>query len=142
MDNLDMERLVDAVTKEIMKRLNTGTKRVLVLGGGKDCEIASLLSGAFSVDCKDSLDNAAAYDYVVLPSSVLGGDGGKAAATRHEPPAGEALDLTGKRLIHERELREKCTGGASCVRVDKKAIITSLAADYIKSRKLTVLRVD
>lgn len=143
MDNLNMERLVNAVTEEIMRRLNTGAKSVLILEGDKDCEIATLLNGAFAVDCKTSLENADAYDYVVLPASVFGGfDRAKAPVACAEAAAGGVLDFTGKRLLHERELREKCTNGVSCVKVDKKAIITSLAADYIKSRKLTVLRVD
>lgn len=142
MDNLD--KLVDAVTKEIMRRIEQAEKKkILVLGKDEDRDIADCLQERFTADIKPSLKELQDYDFVVMPAAyvlkMMKWD-------NLEAPAGEChldvLDMTGKKLIHERELREKCGSSITTLRIDKKAIITQLAADFIKQRKIYIVRVE
>lgn len=145
---MDLEKLVERVTKEIMKMLQAsdGKQTVLLVGETENKDMAAALGDQYQVECCTSLANAAAYDYVMLPTSYLYGPHCAALEAVPAPSlvtasaVGGQLDLTGKKLIHERELREKCTSGICTIKVDEKAIITSLAADLIKSRQLTVVR--
>lgn len=45
------------------------------------------------------------------------------------------------KLIHEKELVEKCRGNVSRIRVSKKAIITHLAVEYLSKRNIAIERV-
>jgi propanediol utilization protein len=65
--------------------------------------------------------------------------GGEKAASSETPSARQAapdtaaqkrIDLLGKRLIHERDLRDARTARNDVIRVSKNAIITALAHDY------------
>ena len=51
------------------------------------------------------------------------------------------LCLAKNKLIHEKELVEKCHGNVSRIRVSKKAIITHLAAEYLSKRNIAIERV-
>ncbi|RMD02092.1 hypothetical protein D9O40_07335 [Clostridium autoethanogenum] len=51
------------------------------------------------------------------------------------------LEFTGKKLITESEIRKACEKGYIEISVPKKAIITSLAVDYIKINGLKVNRI-
>ena len=51
-----------------------------------------------------------------------------------------AADLTGKKLISERDVRSACATDKCSVRVDQAAILTALAKDYCKSHSITVVR--
>ena len=142
---MDLEKLVDSVTKEIMRRLREqeAQKRVLVLE--PDCPLTPLLEQEYAVDYAQDLRGAQEYDYVLVPraqiAALCGAAASSAAAAEKPACSGDgALDFTGKKLIHERELAEACKYGIKSLRVCKKAIITSLAADLIRDRGLTVIR--
>ena len=162
MNNID--KLVEMVTAEIMKRMEEEakqeeTKSFLVLGKDPDCKIADCLRKDFSVDVKPDLKDMQNYEYVVLPVSYIN----KIHAAQHTvsehavcetqdecesrecvKPEEDLLDLTDMKLIHERILTGKCSGSAmkAGIRIRKNAIVTQLATDYIKRHKLTLVRVD
>lgn len=146
MDTTNMERLVQSVTETVMKRLvqpptESQRKRFLVLGKDPDCPVRACLGRDFEADIRPNLDDAKQFDYAVLPVWYL--DKLRGAAPAAEPSAPTAcIDLRRQHLLHERELRERCGSGVKAVRVGKTTIITSLAADFLKSRGLTVLRED
>jgi hypothetical protein len=53
---------------------------------------------------------------------------------------GGDIDLTGKRLLHERDLREHGVRSGSVVRVSRRAIVTALASDYAKGHRIRIAR--
>lgn len=148
----NMDKLVEAITAEIMRRIRQEeqTKRFLVLGNDPACEIAECLQREFSAEVKPDLDTVQDYDFVVLPVAdfnklVSGRICGADANSLGESPSGadgETLDFTGRKLLHERELAEKCSARVRSIRIAKKTIVTQLAADYIKKNKIAVVRVD
>ena len=161
MENID--RLVEMVTAEILKRIKCEekTKSVLIVGENPDCDLAGCLQEKFTTTVKPDLNDVRDYDYVVLPVKCLnelmsgasgvsgdsGGSGGecKTVAVTCEPacePCGETLDFTCKKLIHEKALYEIYTAKVDAVRIAKKAIVTQLAADFIKKHNIAIIRVD
>lgn len=149
MEQTELNRLIEAVTKRIMQQLGAESaprKRILVLGKDPACPIATCLNRDFIAETGLDLSHAGEYDFVVLPSNFLermrecgpGTSGNNVAAG--SKTGGATLDFTGHRLLHERELRDKCTAAIDTLRVGKRTMITSLAADYIRKRGLTVLR--
>lgn len=150
MDKDQVDRLVDAVTGEIMKRLGeAGSKEAkpadkksfLVLGKDPACPVAACLNRDFRAETGPNLDRVHDYDFVVMPVYYLDRLTGQKQTDGAAPVGNGVLDFTGRRLIHERELREKLSSAAKILRVDAHAMITSLAQDYIKKRGLTVERV-
>lgn len=157
MDNMD--QLVDKITAEILRRMKEkiqeaqaeeqATKRFLVLGKDPHCEIAALLGQTYQADVKPNLHDAQDYDFVVMPVSFLSRLGTKSTA---KPEAcsvvpevaaqDHVLDLTEKKLLHERELMERCSARTGSIRIGKRAIVTHLAMDYLKKQGITVVRVD
>ena len=53
---------------------------------------------------------------------------------------GNALDLTGHRLIGERDVRALALTTGATVRVDPQALVTALARDYVHSQGATIIR--
>lgn len=141
MDSIAMEKLIAAVTAKIMEALDSsGEKKILVVGG--DTQIAETLSQNFIVDCKDSAVSAADYDYVLMPACALGALPKSPAQSCNMAVGSDTLDFCGKKLIHERELLENCSSSTVNLKIDKRAIITALAADLIKRRKINVIRAE
>lgn len=153
-----MERLVDAVTARILSRLrqppeppaaSAAKQRLLVLGKDSACPIRDCLNREFEAELRPDLDDANRFDFVVLPSSYLARLRGGAPAARETERRDNAMecrdnivDCRSQRLLHERELREKYHTAAKTVRVGKHTMITPLAADFLKSRGLAVVRED
>jgi propanediol utilization protein len=54
--------------------------------------------------------------------------------------SGGALDLSGLKLISERELVDKYSSGMNTVLIAQKALITPLAMDFIRNKKLSIER--
>lgn len=132
---MDLDKMVDAVTQEIMRRLNgQGAARVVVFGDVPD----GLLAGGYDVTKGREYADVAGCDYIVMTAASFAQfHGGAAAPTA--PAAeecccceGAMIDLTGKRLIHERDLRDHNAKNGDVVKVAGNAIITALAHDYAK----------
>jgi hypothetical protein len=143
----DVERIVDQVTREIMKRLgNDCVKKVFAASG---CP-----SDAFSCGYEIVSDgDPGNCDYVLLTAAeyrALAGRGnpetGACGACETEPErvsaccGGETVDLRGKRLLHERDLREHNACRDMVFLVSKKTIITALAHDYAKGLGVKIVR--
>jgi len=137
---MDVEKLIDLVTQEIVRRLNAGfgSDTVLLLDG---CGRELLADGTHAVtdaggaDCGFVLMTAEYY-------RALTGTGAKPAAGA--PPCCRAgcadVILTEKKLVHERDLREHNVRSGDVVRVSKKTIVTALANDYAKSVGAKIVR--
>jgi len=128
---LDIERLVELATKAICERLNSGGVKVAAFGDIPE----GLISGA-EIKAGKSRADADTCDYVVMSIAsfheMLGGKQAAAPASV-ECPAGNVVDLCGKRLIHERDLRDRNIMRGDLVKVSGNAIITALAHDFAKS---------
>ena len=150
-DILEIDKLVDAVTKVIMQRLNASDgKTVAVFGEIPD----GLLGAGFEVKYAKGAADVDGCDYIVLstecfrklhgypPGGSVSGAGGAAVCCEAVTEPGMAaaasccaakiIDLKGKRLIHERDIRDRDTRKGDIIKVDKKSIVTALAFDYVK----------
>jgi hypothetical protein len=128
---LDIERLVDLATKEIYKRLTGGVKRVVTFGDVP----AELVAGA-EIRAGRCCTDADGCDYVVMSAAsfyeMMGGKRESKTPVVTGSRDGTVIDLRGKRLIHERDLRSLDAARGDLVKVSKNAIITALAHDYVK----------
>lgn len=146
MDNMD--KLVEMVTAEIIRRMSQqASDKILVLGKDSNCPIAGCLQSKFDAAVEPNLDNVDEYGFVVLPVGYLNKllsrtTSSEIKESTHADTSGAVLDLTHKKLIHEREIMEKCSAKISTIQISKKAIVTQLAADLIKKHKITIVRVD
>jgi hypothetical protein len=126
---MDIERLVELATKAICERLNSGGVKVAAFGDVPE----GLISGA-EIKAGESCADAEGCDYVVMSAKcfteMLGGKRESAAPAACR--MGNVIALCGKRLIHERDLRDMNTARGDLVKVSKNAIITALAYDYAK----------
>ncbi len=129
---MDIEKLVEAATKAIMERLNSGGAKIAAFG-----EIPEgLISGAEILQGKTCAD-VEGCDFIVMSAQAFYEIHGKKPAAPNVPvcaPArdGAEIDLIGKRLIHERDLRDMNAARGDVVKVSKNAIVTALAYDYAK----------
>jgi hypothetical protein len=151
--NLDMDQLVEAVTKELLLRLNQAPARtVLTLDGCTEDLLADGCRPVCKADCGD------AFDYVLMTAETyraLSAQGAPVVAHAAAPPAeggrdcgfdcaagDHTVDLTDKRLLHERDLRDHNVQNGSVVRVSKRAIITALANDYAKGHGVKIVKAE
>ena len=141
--NYDLDQLVEAITKEILKRINAGKpKSVLALEG---CP-SDIVSGDYEV----TNDPCGEYGYVLMTAETYRAltcgkpavcvppaqDDPKECAECAEDKtcaAGAVIDLSAKRLLHERDLRDNNARRGDVIKVSKRTIITALAHDYAKS---------
>jgi hypothetical protein len=149
MDNV--EKMVEMVTAEIMRRTGKQErgKRFLVLGSDPKCEIAECLRKDFPVEVKQDIGDAHNYDFVVLPAAYFDDPNVKVqtlpkaeACENTEKDTGKILDLSEMKLISERGLADKYSPHIDTIRISKKSIITSLAADFIRANDIYVERVE
>jgi hypothetical protein len=161
----DVEKIVDIVTGEILRRLRDAGEceqggqnelnelntlnalKVLVTEGCPADIVSGGYSGVHGCDagsCKYVVLTAEAYNAFarrggtgVLPPSETAPccDGGGLDGCR-----GETVDLRGKRLLHERDLRENNVGRGMVVKVSKRTIVTALANDYAKGQGARIVR--
>ncbi len=141
---MDMDKLVDAVTRVIMERLNDtgGGSNVVAFGDVP----AGLIGAGYDVKRGTTCADIEGCDYIVMTvDSYRAFHGMAPAAAAPAAPAcaacgaGKVIDLTAKRLVHERDLRDANTQTGDTVLVGPKAIVTALAFDYAKglSAKIT-----
>jgi len=128
---LDLEKLVELATKAILDRLNNGIRKVAVYGDVPD----GLISGAETKVARSCTD-AEGCDYVVMSiASFCDLTGTKLNTVAAVPQAhrdGAVIDFSGKRLLHERDLRDMNAARGDIVKVSNNTIITALAHDYAK----------
>ena len=137
---MDIDKLVDAVTRVIMERLNGGSTGQKVVAFGDVPQ--GMVCGDFDVVRGTTSADIAGCDYIVMTRDSFNAfHGGVPAAAALAPVAsascdggcgGKVIDLCNKRLIHERDLRDLNTQGGDIVQVSKNAIVTALAHDYAK----------
>jgi hypothetical protein len=148
----DVEKIVDIVTGEILRRLGDGGRedsKVLVTEGCPD----DLISGNYS---RVRADDDGSCKYVILTADAYRALAGRAGpdSPASPPPlcresdspedccSGKVTDLRGKRLLHERDLRENSVTRGSVVKISKKTIVTALASDYAKGIGARIARED
>ena len=129
---MDIEKLVEIATKAIIERLNNGVTRVAVYGDVPE----GLVSGAELKAAKSCADTEGC-DYVIMSVAklceLMGVDCCEAKTVTYEAQReGKIIDYSGKRLLHERDLRDMNTARGDVVRVSNNTIITALAHDYAK----------
>lgn len=146
MNILDIDKLVDSVTKVIMEKLNGQAppsedpqrqKSDVVTFGDIPMELIN--SGYSVAPAKSCADIEDAYFVVMSARSFREIHRGCAEPASSQQPAdtaeqsGNLIDLSSKQLIHERYLRENNAGRGDRIVVAKRAIVTALACDYAKS---------
>ena len=137
--SLDVDRLIDLVTKEIMRRLSESGKDCVLVTDGCPQDVVS------ESYCAVGEDNPGECKYVLLTEAAYRAliGGAPAAECRREPEPclfEDAVDLRGKRLLHERDLRDCNAHRGTVVRVSKKTIVTALANDYAKGLGAKIVR--
>lgn len=140
---MDLDRLVDAVTKEIMKRLEadeSGAHKIMAAG----CDATGFVAEGVPVvngRCGDAPGDCCC---VLLSAGDYARLCGQEAPVSSPLPAaccgGKVVDLTGKRLVSEREMKDCNVQGGDVVAVAKNAILTALAVDYCKGRGAKIER--
>lgn len=139
---MDMEHLIDAVTKAIMQRLNSAAPKVVVFGDVPE----DLICGDAELKKGESCGDVAGCDYIVMTVESFNAIHGGGMAEKEDTAAPcaamseQTIDLTNKRLIHERDLRDHNTKGGDSVKVAKNAIVTALAHDYAKGIGAKIVR--
>jgi len=130
-NSLDFEKLVEMATRAIFERLNNGATKVAVFGDVPD----GLISGAEIKAAKNCAD-AGGCDYVLLSAASFEEITGTKISTGQTVTQisreGTVLDFTGKRLLHERDLRDMNAARGDTVKVSSNTIVTALAHDYAK----------
>ena len=139
--DFDVDRLIDMVTKEIVRRLGESAERdcVLVTDGCPEDAVSENYDAVRGND-------PGSFKYVLLTEAVYKALVGGCAAA---PVCCEdtsaccrdgSIDLRGKRLLHERDLRDHNVQRDTVVMVSKKTIVTALAHDYAKGLGAKILR--
>jgi len=142
--DFDLDKLVETITKEILRRISGARpKSVLALDECPD----GIVSGEYEV----KRDQSGGYGYVLMTAEayqalICGKPEAACGAPVITPPADcgacaetcaeekrEVIDLSGKRLLHERDLRDNNAQRGDVIKVSKRTIITALAHDYAKS---------
>jgi len=147
---MEQDQLIDAVTKEIMNRLggSSGAASVVVFG---DVPAGVIAPGVATTRGQTPAD-VNGHQVIVLTIDAFRGFHGNAVAPAPAgasasapcatcgPSAGGQADLTGKRLISERDLKAACEADGCTVRVGASALLTALAKDYCKAHAITVVK--
>lgn len=131
---MDIDRIVDTVTKVILQRLNgmqpaADSTKIVTFGDIPDGMISADYQVRKGRDCGDIDD----CGYIVMSAKSFRSLHGIATEQAPCPQHGRVVNLCEKRLVHERDLREHNVQSDTVVMVGKKAIITALAFDYVKS---------
>ncbi|MCL1840519.1 MAG: hypothetical protein FWF75_02055 [Propionibacteriaceae bacterium] len=152
---MDNQQLVDTVTKIIMEQLRGAgascptTPSVVTFGDVPACVLGS---GA-AVRKGTSPSDADGADYIVLtqaafrafhggaiPAGLTGMASAAAATASPVCRSCSEFDLTGKKVIGERDVRALTLSAGASVRIDAKALVTALARDYVHSQGATIVR--
>ena len=149
---LNIDKLTEIITKEIIKRLNGRSQKAVYAPGG--CP-PDMISKEYEVkeDTGGGDHGCGGCGYVLLTAeaylALCGGDpavgccGPEPAGRGDDGRAGKrkTLDLACKRLLHERDLRENDVKRGDVINVSKRTIITALAHDYAKNIGAEIVKV-
>jgi hypothetical protein len=143
--DFDIDHLVDVVTKEILRRIGESDGADVLITDGCPGDVVSEKYGAAQGTdpgcCKYVLLTAEAYKALLKGCGVASApESGGNEESSCCCCGGEAVDLRGKRLLHERDLRDHNVQRDTVVRVSKKTIITALAHDYAKGLGVKIVR--
>ena len=134
---LDVDHLIDLVTNEIIRRLGESEKdRILVTDGCPADAVSENYEAVTGNDpgvCKYVLLTETAYRSLVAGAAVPG-------RCEESAACGGSVDVRGKHLLHERDLRNHNVHRDTVILVSKKTIITALALDYAKSLGAKIVR--
>jgi len=148
---MNEDMLVDAVTKAIMDRLAADSTPVAAgIAGGGGAEVvvfgdvpAGILAPGVATRRGRTPSDVEGNQVIVMTIDAFRGFHGSAplrAAAATRPACVGEIDMTGKRLLNERDMRASGAESGSTVRVCPKAILTALATDYAKSHAITIVR--
>ena len=149
---MDFDQLVETITKEILKRMSGARpKSVLTLEG---CP-SDIVSGDYEV----KNDQNGGYGYVLMTAEAYQALISEKPTLNCEPQVeagalvkncevliaqadekSAVIDLCGKRLLHERDLRDNNAQRGDTIKVSNRAIVTALAHDYAKSIGVKIIR--
>jgi hypothetical protein len=146
MEELDIEKIVDIVTSEILRKLGETAPEVLVTEGCPD----GLVSGDYACvrgngvgSCKYVILTAEAYRALTGCGELPKRPGCEERCEDEESPCRSGVvDLRGRRLLHERDLRENSVARGTVVKISKKTIVTALANDYARGQGARIVRED
>jgi hypothetical protein len=157
---MDTDKLVDTVTRIIMQRLDGGPAGGAGGAGGGVNVVAfgnvpaTVLGAGLTTRQGTSPSDTQGADYIVMSMAAFrafhggaipaGLAGAAVQAAGGSPAAGCAtcagIDLTAKKLISERDLKQSGAVKGSEVKVCPKAIVTALARDYANANGIVLVR--
>ncbi|MDR1266415.1 MAG: hypothetical protein LBK42_12885 [Propionibacteriaceae bacterium] len=144
---METDKLIELATKAVMDKLGaappTDGPQVTVFG--------DLPDGLLAPSCRQvagrSPSDVEGSDYIVMTMAAFrafhggaipaGLAGTPLPAPAAPPSAGRVIDLTAKRLVHERDLKQANPGDT--VRLSRRAIVTALARDLARSNGLELV---
>ena len=147
---MDLDQLVELITKEILKRIG-GVKQKSVLA------LEGCPSGIISEEYEVKNDKDGGYGYVLMTAEAYQALCRKDTVVCEAPvqtapsaevcespkdeeaPKGTFIDLSHKRLLHERDLRDNNARRGDSIKVSRRTIITALAHDYAKSIGIKII---
>ena len=145
---MDIDKMVEAVTAEIMRRMNQNCHPKVAVFGSIPPD---LIGEEYELKAANSCADTEGCDFILMTAEsfrAVHGGGGTASVVPAQAVASatvaangaKTLDLAGKHLIHERDLREAGVQCGDVVKVAKKAIVTALAFDYAKSTGVKIIK--
>lgn len=149
---MDIDVLIERITNEVIKKLNqTHIPKLLVIGDDTQKLTENIFDDKFQVKYSNDLDKYEDSDYVILPVSHLKNFNYNISKSEEKSniiaksetqylEKSKIVNLSDKKLIHEGEIREHCRANVDKVIISKHAIITALAQDFFKKKKIQVVR--
>ena len=140
---MDTEHLVDTVTRLILERLTAEEAGTAVPPG--------VLGAAADVRAGFGPSDAVGADYLLITQAAFrafhGGvtPAGLAGTALPAPAAGSSttsgcVDLSGKKVVTDRDVRALGITSGSTVKVSPGAIVTALARDYVNGAGAKIVR--
>lgn len=144
--NINIERLTDLIMERLEGRLIEDSRGVLIKGDLSATTAQAMLSQGYSVHEQTSKE-AARCKYVLMPMAEYqritgegtGAESFAAVGGEHEQDA-KIFDLTGKRLVSEKDLNDQNAKSGDVIHVSANAIVTAMAVDYANGRELLIKR--
>jgi hypothetical protein len=148
---MDTEKLIDAVTKAIMERLNSdgppapaaGSAGVVLFGSVP----ADLLAAGTATRQGRVPSDVEGSQYIVMTIDAFRSFHGGGTPSGAVPVSAacccapsDAVDLTAKRVVSESDLRGSGVRSGGTVQVCPQAKLTALALDYAKANGIKILQ--
>lgn len=137
---MDIELLVDKITKEVMRMAKNGKKKISIISNKEETGLSELLSNDFDVIIGNDIDS----DYVILTREKYQeltqnhkNDNTNVVQTQNVV-SNKTLSLVGKKVIQERDIINANIEKFDSILISNKTIVTALAKDMIKSANILV----